>query len=150
MNQRNHLEINFKKHNKMTRILFVILNFFFLTQVYSNIAEVQMKNDSLLINKTKLIIGFCNKSDSVELKKLLNIKTINNNKANNDDFIKMVWSFNEIAKNNKIFSTFFEDPNKYCYQNISKTFVLLVGRDTNVFEFDKSGKLIGIYFCIRR
>lgn len=134
----------------MLRIIFSIVCVFFLTHTYANTSRTQMMNDSGLINKTKLIIEFCNKLDSVELRKYLSIKIINNKPANNDDFLKMVSEFTKLGKSNKIFyPTFFEGANKYCYQNVSKTFVLFVGKETHIFEFNKLGKLIGIYFCVR-
>ena len=65
--------------------------------------------DSILIQKTKLIIEYCNTSDSLVLLKLLRIEKINNEVADNSIFLDLVLKFNLIGKKNKILSdSFFE------------------------------------------
>lgn len=105
--------------------------------------------DSILIQKTKHIIEYCNASDSLELLKLLRIEKINNEVADNSVFLDLVLSFNQLGKKNKILSdTFFEEPTEYCYKLFGKYFVLVVGKDTQVFEFNSEGYLIGFYVCV--
>lgn len=102
-----------------------------------------------MIQKTKHIIEYCNVSDSLELLKHLRIEKINNEVADNSTFLDLIFSFNLIGKKNKILSdTFFEKPTEYFYKLFGEYFVLVIGKDTQVFEFNNEGYLIGFYVCV--
>jgi len=136
---------NFTIHKALLLSLLVFLSFVSYGMEVNNFQN----NDSILIQKTKHIIEYCNASDSLELLKLLRIEKINNEVADNSVFLDLVFSFNLLGKKNKILSdTFFEKPTEYCYKLFGKYFVLVVGKDTQVFEFNNEGYLIGFYVCV--
>lgn len=112
----------------------------------------EIKSDSMtIIQKSKLIIGYCNNSDSINLNRFLDIKKVNDSLADNQMFIDMVVGFNEVGKKNKIFQDkFFQNSSEYCYLIFSDNFVLVAGSEFHVFEFNSKGKLVGFYTCVKK
>lgn len=105
--------------------------------------------DSVLVQNTRQIIDYCNNSDSLSLIKFLRIEKINNKVADNSIFLNLVFSFNVLGEKNKIISdTFFEKSTEYCYRFFGENFVLVVGKDAQVFEFNNEGYLVGFYLCL--